>query len=219
MDDHPPLYPWEEGIRDHIHLIGLVCLRWTPVEITTQQLITALIDLHDPAMSAAVLTHIGDKTAMNIIQSLANAFIGLDPAAKDLLLKFTKTQDICRQNRNLLVHGLHAASEIRPDKHIVSKMTSHGRIRIAHYVLPTEAVLRVLGEIQALNALGQNLTTAFNRARAGQPGLLRRPKWPQPQLLTNTLQTIQPEDYMRDPEMDRGWQTKPEPVQSEPQAE
>jgi hypothetical protein len=183
------LDPSEKFLSRIIPAIGLVATRWTQVEVSTQRMMGVLLKL-EGRFALALTAHIGDRTAIDIILSVARQY-KLPPGTKEAIEAFATNHATCRDNRNLMVHGIHLCSEkgIKPRRAAVQKLTSRGQVKVSYFELPLETIYKIAAECNALAGYGQRIVSHLASLRPDAiphelPALFPR--------LDNRLKTLNP---------------------------
>ena len=191
---------------DLLPAIGLTTLRWTMVEQTTMMLLASLADLPD-VIDVALAAHIPDRTALDIIKSIGG-LRGFHPLSIAAIKHFTSCHEVCRENRNLVVHNTYLRSEdgIEPQIFVLQRVTSRGNLRVINYEIDNTIVYKVAHECLELCAFGRLLFAHIELVKRGG-GFLRLPELqPLPKNLLNVLRQVEISEFAR-PRLDAtGWQ-------------
>lgn len=195
-------------------LIGIVASRWTQVEVTTQRIMSSLLHVQG-RVALGLSTHIGDRTALDIIMSVARQY-KFTPGGIEAIEAFCSNHNIARSNRNLLVHGIHGKSErgIKPVRRFVQKLAARGNVKIIYYEISTAEMVEIANEIGALAAYGQMLNDYLNTSGGTVPPVLP-PQFPRLRDRSCTLNQLDVHDVLRPRSFATGW-TEPNAPESGP---
>jgi hypothetical protein len=188
----------EEALgSDFITALGFVALRWTSVEISTQALLGALAD-SDDYVGIALSAHVGDRTALDVIKSIAR-LRPLPDGTLESIENFVLYHGICRNNRNLVLHNRYLPSEdgIEPRIIALQRITARGNIRVINYAVEALDVYGVANECLILASVGQMLTRHINRIRGGREPSSLPPPLVLPQDLTRSLRQVDSSEFAR----------------------
>jgi hypothetical protein len=206
MTEYPMrVLPIEKATEDIITAVGFVATRFTGVEIVTQNLLTALADAQEQ-VGIALAAHIGDRTAMHIILSIAR----IRDLPKETLAAvelFASHHHQCRENRNLVVHNRYLPSEdgIEPKIVVLQRITARGNIRVINYAIDAHTIYGVADECLKLASHGQMVVRHINRLRSGRELTPLPPALPVPTDLSKSLCRVQQSEFAKPRKEGHGW--------------
>lgn len=148
-DDSMPLF--QRPITDdpwylHFHAIGMITVSWTTIETRLDQLIVSLSSLYPNATADLILSKLGNVTKADLVVTLAKAR-EWEPEGIDALEHFVKGFNICRENRNIIMHA--RWSEAEDGSAVMAKISASGAMRT--FSSDITALRRVAQDMDILN--------------------------------------------------------------------
>lgn len=192
-------------LNDVIPAIGLTAVCWTQVEITTQRIMASLLRA-EGRISVALTAHIPDRTAIDLILAVTRQY-DLPTETSDAIEAFAKAHNICRENRNLVVHGIHGKSEkgITPERSFIQKVSARGKVRIVYYEISVAEIYEISKECSALAGYGQEIIRNLDSQGPGaNPHKLPR-LFPQLNNRSNSLPQLDVHDVLLRRPFASGW--------------
>ena len=160
-----PWKPWRrEGQADYYAAVGYLCAEWNAVERIYSYLASDMMrlnrDKHD-----LLFRHMGIIAIGSFMQELAVA--NKKPRESiEQLEHVTKFVNICRINRNAIVHG-HSDSDFDPKAIRMMSVPDRSRQRALHFTVSLPDVQRVCDDCSLIAVLALRLQFLFPRLRVG----------------------------------------------------
>lgn len=195
MDESPDRYL----NRKHpqiFYRIGAISLQWNRAEYYLEQLLETYLDLHGNIADIVIDTW-GNETRATILKRLI-VTIEKDAAFSEYANHITKYFNVCRENRNFVVHGI--VRSMNDESFIISRFTRRKESRADYCV-----TVGVLEEIEAeLIKLCAHLSYLIrNNAQLAALSIPRGPLPDIPLLPRKLMETQKPiqtsEDHPQEP--------------------
>lgn len=103
MNDVWPAPAWYPGPHDHIYAIGVMTLGWNGTEQMMRRILAHYMSLPDSRI-AEIYESIGNMTATDILTAYVEA-VESEPPVRSGMVSAIRSFNICRENRNVLVHA------------------------------------------------------------------------------------------------------------------
>ncbi len=201
------LPPALASISNRLPAIGLVAVNWTQVEIQTQRLMAQLLHL-EGAFSVATTAHIGDRTAIELILSVARLYT-LPTSALEAIEAFAAAHNICRGNRNLIIHGTHLNSEpgVGESRMCIQKVSARGRVKVLFLEVTLETIFNVAKECSALAGYCNEIVNLLQTYDGKTEPQKLLQLFPSPSDLMTILPPLSPNEILQPRSFESGWTT------------
>lgn len=193
-------YPWPEPCVPHAskelaHAIGVININWNWCEFLLEHILGTYIGTQQ-RVADRLISPLGARTRCDILTGLVKE-LETDDARAKCVLHFIACFDICRENRNLLTHGL--CVDEYPDLDGPALVSHKAAIDIFDRAAPVsvDLLLTTINETRTLFEFGFGIIDAGYLGADDQPEPLPK-KPPLPRKLTKLLpaqiiERLQPE--------------------------